>query len=514
MTTNTMDIDRALTNQALLGAALGDPKTWLVWLIVLRAAMGLPLTNMQQIYFLQVSGGRDPPSQRVRELWCVISRRCGKSRMAAALAVYFALFMPYKAAAGERPMVLVLAATTEQAKAVFAYTLGFLEAAPALKREIRSTTAHEIRLKNGVVIGIHANSFRSVRGRTVLAAICDEISFWRDETSATPDIEAYRAILPALATSKGMLIGISTPYRKAGLLYTKHKEFFGKDSNDTLIIQGTYKNFNLTLDEAVINAQREADAEGARSEWDADFRIDVTAFLDDELIEASIDYGRPLELPPQPGINYTAHVDPSGGRGDAFVVSIGHVHSSGRLIVDCIRGKHVPIDAHSFDPTAATREFAELLKQYRISSLTGDAYSAEWCAGAFSAAGIYYRTAEQNRSEIYLESLPLFTRGVVSLPDHKILLRELRMLERHTHRSGKDSVDHGQSGHDDYSNACCGLLVQLAKQSNNIFDSGLYSDHPPGADPEAFKHVNEVREYWDGLSAHIYRTTGHHPRWG
>jgi hypothetical protein len=37
-----------------------------------------------------------------------------------------------------------------------------------------------------LVIAIHANSFRTVRGRTLLACIFDEIAFWRDETSATP----------------------------------------------------------------------------------------------------------------------------------------------------------------------------------------------------------------------------------------------------------------------------------------------------------------------------------------
>jgi len=42
----------------------------------------------------------------------------------------------------------------------------------------------------------------------------------RDEASASPDEEVYRAIKPGMATLPGgMLIGISTPYRKAGLLF-------------------------------------------------------------------------------------------------------------------------------------------------------------------------------------------------------------------------------------------------------------------------------------------------------
>ena len=68
-----------------------------------------------------------------------------------------------------------------------------------------------------------------MRVRTLLAAIIDEVAFLRDETSSTPDIETYRALLPALATTGGILIGISTPYRRTGLLHQKHRDYFGVD---------------------------------------------------------------------------------------------------------------------------------------------------------------------------------------------------------------------------------------------------------------------------------------------
>ena len=42
------------------------------------------------------------------------------------------------------------------------------------------------------------------------------------------------------------------------------------------------------------------------------------------------------------------------------------------------------------------------------------------------------------------------------------LVRELRLLERRTHRSGKDTVEHPRNGHDDYANVVCGVLSLLA----------------------------------------------------
>src|SRR5262245_31095611 len=113
---SAISIDAALTNPDLLGAALGDPATWATWLTVLRAAYGLPLSDQQRELFITVAGGRNPPTRRrVRELWAVAARRSGKSRIAAGCAVHTATMVPHRLAAGERGMVLVLAASQEQA---------------------------------------------------------------------------------------------------------------------------------------------------------------------------------------------------------------------------------------------------------------------------------------------------------------------------------------------------------------------------------------------------------------
>jgi hypothetical protein len=38
----------------------------------------------------------------------------------------------------------------------------------------------------------------------------------------------------------------------------------------------------------------------------------------------------------------------------------------------------------------------------------------------------------------------------------------LRLLERRTHRSGRDTVDHPRNGRDDHANAVCGCLRLLS----------------------------------------------------
>ena len=63
---------------------------------------------------------------------------------------------------------------------------------------------------------------------------------------------------------------------------------------------------------------------------------------------------------------------------------------------------------------------------------------------------------------LYLESLPLWTRGLVSIPDYPPLIRELRLLERIPGRIGKDQVTHPRNCHDDLANVTCAALAMAA----------------------------------------------------
>ena len=335
-----------------------------------------------------------------------------------------------------------------------------------LRQEIDSTTASEVRLHHDVIIVVRSGSFRTVRGRTLLASIVDEVAFLRDEASAYPDTELYRALLPALATTGGMLVGISTPYRKVGLLYQKHRDCFGVDDPNVLVVAGPSQAFNPTLDPRVIARAIASDPEGARAEWEAEFRADIAAFLDDESINAAVDPARPLELPPRPGIEYRAFCDASGGRHDAYTIAIGHLEGE-HCICDALRGVKPP-----FDPKQVTAEFAALLRDYRINTVTGDNYAAAWTANAWAENRIEYQRAEVNKSQLYIEMLPGFMRGTISLPDHPPLLRELRLLERRGGRSGKDVVDHGRNGSDDFANSVAGLMFVLTAV-NSEYDESL-----------------------------------------
>ena len=460
-------IIEAMDDPELLGAGLGDPETWKTWRIVLKAAFGHPLTLQEREVFASVAGARQPPQERVAELWAVAGRRGGKSRMAALLGAFLATFADHsgKLAPGEIGYVLVLAPSKPQAMVVKDYISGFLSGSPILSQLVESETAEEIRLQGNIEIGVHAARFRNVRGRTLLACVLDEAAYFMDDSSASPDVEVYRAVLPALATTGGMLVGISSPYRKVGLLHQKHRDHFGKDG-DVLVIQAPTAVLNPTINLGVIIRAQKDDPEAARAEWDAQFRADLSSLLDDAAIDAAIDNGRPAELPPRKGITYQAFTDASAGRHDRFTLCIGH-REEGRFVADVIRGRHAP-----FDPKEVVLEYSALAKDYGCRKITGDNYAGEWVSGAFRDAGLSYERSPLPRSALYLESIADFSRGAVSIPDHPQMIRELRLLERRTSRSGKDSVDHPRNGSDDFANALAGAMY-LCRSGRSSYAEAL-----------------------------------------
>jgi hypothetical protein len=150
-------------------------------------------------------------------------------------------------------------------------------------------TAIGFELKNGVDVAVATNSFRSVRGRPVVCAIFDEVAFWRDETSTKPDEETLQAIIPALASiPNSMVIGISSPYRKSGLLHRKFKQHFGRNG-DVLVIKAPTRVLNPTIPQEVVDRALEEDPAAAQAEWMAEFRSDISGYLDLEVIEAAVD---------------------------------------------------------------------------------------------------------------------------------------------------------------------------------------------------------------------------------
>lgn len=456
-----MNIIQAIEDEHLFRQLFKSPDTWRAWVTVLRAVFGLPMAEEDLPLFKQLTGRDTPPIQQVQECWLVVGRRGGKSFIVALIAVFLACFRDYRPllGPGERGVLMVIATDRKRARVIMRYLTALLQAVPMLAAMIERQDSESIDLNNQVSIEITTASYRTIRGYTVVAALCDEIAFWRSEDSANPAEEILAALRPAMSTIPGaLLIGLGTPYKRSGPLYDAYRRHYGQTESPVLVVQADTRTMNPTVSQSVIDRAMESDPVAAHAEYLAVFRSDVGSFLDANLIERAIEPGR-RERAPLPGMSYQAFVDPSGGQHDSFTLAIGHRYGD-RHVVDVVRGIKPP-----FDPSSVVKEFCALLKQYRLSSVVGDKYSGQWVMEAFRKEGVTYKHAEFTKSELYLESLPLFSQGVVDLLDSQPLTVELMQLERRTARSGRDSIDHPPGGRDDLANACCGALTLLATKT-------------------------------------------------
>jgi hypothetical protein len=429
--------------------------TWRAWRAFLAALFGLALEGEALDTFRKHTARQDAPAEPFREAFVIAGRRSGKSLIAALIAVFLACFKTYEAvlAPGEVGTVMILGADRRQCRVIFSYIDAFLSV-PILARMVTARLKESIELNNRIKVEIHTSSFRAVRGYTIVGAICDEVAFWPSEDSARPDIETLTALRPAMATVPGaLLLGISSAYARRGALWEAYKENFGKSDSSVLVWKAATREMNPTVSSLVIDAAYLRDHAAASAEYGAEFRTDVEGFLSLEVIEPCVVPDR-RELPPLGSANYAAFVDPSGGSSDSFTLAIAH-REHDRAVLDLIREVQAP-----FSPESVVQEFSDILKRYRISTVTGDRYAGEWPAEQFAKRGIQYRPAERTRSELYLELLPALASRQCELLDNKRLMAQLASLERRTSRVGRDSIDHAPGGHDDVANAAAGALVE------------------------------------------------------
>jgi hypothetical protein len=418
--------------------------------------MGEQLTPEELQIFTRHTGRTVAPTERAQECWFVVGRRGGKSRAMATLAIYLAGLCDYSdtLVRGERGLVLLIAPDIRQAKVLLEYAQGTLESAPMLSQLIADRKADELTLTTGITLEVRSASFRRIRGATCVAVLADECAFWKSDSAANPDVEILNAARPSLATTSGPLICISSPHARKGALWDAYRKHHGPDGDPGILVaQGASRDFNPDLAQSVVDRAMERDPAAASAEYMAQFRTDIESLITIEAVGVCVD-GGVLERAFNRNHSYVAFVDPSGGSADAMTMAISHKEGS-TVVLDLVREIRPP-----FSPEAVVAEFANTMKNYRCSTCYGDKYAGEWVVEQFRTNGVHYEHCEWNRSELYLDLLPLINSRAVAFLDHDRMVMQFVSLERTSARGAvRDKVDHPKGLHDDIANAAAGALV-------------------------------------------------------
>ncbi len=485
-----INILEVLRNPLLLGRAFrkrlfrGD--SWHAWRAFLCALFALNFEDDAAVQTYRACTGRKmPPHAAFREAFIIAGRRSGKSFIISAIAVFVAAFMdfaPYLSP-GETPTILIIASDKAQAQIILRYIRAFFRGSEALRSMVASDLKESLVLTNGVEILVQAGDYRSVRGKTIICCLLDECAWYGGAEGPASDVELLTALRPSMITiPNALLLAISSPYARRGIFYNEYAEHFGKDDAPTLVWKADSRTMNPTISKQAIDSAYQRDPIAARSEYGAEFRSDLESYVGRETVEACTDRGVDQRAPLRRH-DYYGFVDPSGGRSDSFCLGIGHTES-GITILDYLG--EIPSPSK---PDECVAVYADILKRYRLSEVTGDRYAGAWPEDSFAKHGISYRPSEKDRSAIYTDFLPQLTSGRTRLLDDARILNQLTSLERRT-GAGRDKIDHAPGAHDDCANVVAGVLDLCRADESSFAVLEILHDRFTGKTPIPSDDVN------------------------
>jgi hypothetical protein len=175
-------------------------------------------------------------------------------------------------------------------------------------------------------------------------------------------------------------------------------------------------------------------------------------------------------LPWQEGTRYIAAVDMSGGSADDAVLAIAH-RDGKTVVLDLIAKQPGP---PPFDPRYAVARFCDILHQYKISKVYGDAFGGQTFRLDFQKRGIAYEVRSASASLLYEKLEPVMNAGELELLDQPTLIEQLVSL---VWRGTKITHEHG--AHDDWATAIA-LAVSVVRAAitraqPKIVEPAIYS---------------------------------------
>ena len=130
-------------------------------------------------------------------------------------------------------------------------------------------------------------------------------------------------------------------------------------------------------------------------------------------------------------------------------------HAEGKIAVLDLIVKQ--IGSPPFDPRAAVSHFCNVLDDWKIHRISGDAYGGQTFRADFANRNKTYDVCDDTASEAYERLEPALNAGEVELLDHAVTIEQACSL---VWRGNK--ITHEPGGHDDHINAAA-LALNLAR---------------------------------------------------
>jgi hypothetical protein len=428
---------------------------------ILKATYGLELNQAEFEIYCRATGRKTYQPREHLEVTVIVGRQGGKTSRIGALCAVYESFRDHGLRPGERAYVYLIAPVTYQAGIAFRFIRDYICASPVLNKKVTKIRKSEIDLDNGITIRCCPCSQISIRGFRVVAAILDEIGFWRNEiTAANPAEDVLNALRPAMATFPNhKLIKISTPYRKDGVLWRDYQQ---REELDFLVWQISTAEMNPTISLDFLYKETQRDPGSFRREYLAQFTDQIEGWIQPEILDQCVTKSY-TERPPVGSAIHAAAVDPAF-KGNDFALAIAHIQDDGLIILDYIRTwtgtREAPLGYEQ-----VCGEIAEILKRYGLNVVVGDQHCAAIIQQQFQKLGIVYKEftfGSKTRSDLFGNLKHLLQQRKVHLLDKPELQRQLRALEEHSTPRGDIDVRPAYRSKDDLAVAVAVVAYKLS----------------------------------------------------
>ena len=439
-----LTLEAAIRDRNLLGALahFRDASSWAAWCALDRAMRGLPLTLEQERLVGEATGGVPyRPGRPAARVLILAGRQSGKSTSQGARQALDAAGAARVPVGSERHAVTMAQDLTSALRSASRAQRGPLEGSPVLAQSVARVTVETCELTNRVRATTLPCRAAAIRGLTCIGedgqrvgVYLDELAHMRaSETGQQVDRDVVRAALPSLAVERGVLVATTTPYGESGVAWEWFKRHYGRADAEVLVLRLPAWVLNPRLDRAALEELRELDPVGYRQEVLAEFVSGAGALLDDAALEAVTPDGV-REIGPTPGQRVYPYLDVASGTGaDSWAAAVATRDARGGAVLLAVREWSPP-----FNPEQVAAETAAFLWSYGCAAVQGDKYAGGLVVELLRKHRVTYTAHARDRSQVFLDFLPLVMSGRVQLLAHERLLAQLRGLQRRRGFAGKD----------------------------------------------------------------------------
>ena len=411
---------------------------------------------------------------KVNKINLICGRRAGKSTLASIIAIYCAITTNWKPFLSKTPFatVLIMSHSKEFSDEVLDIIKQFINESPVLTRLIngsRKQTASAMNLampfvvENKIInslvqIKVGAASSKTTRGMAACAVIADEIAYWSLEESAKEsDYKIMKAVRPALKQfgKHGMLIKLSSPGLKLGVLYDEYK----KDREGSLppayvVFKATSWMMNTFLPKEEFEEEHALDPDGFDVEYRANFADSLSNFISTDSIDLAVMRGVVVQTPSDgKDVRYFAAID-AAFKGDKFTFSLVGV-TENRVTQYVTKGwqgsKKQPVNANE-----VAAWIQNVLNDFPVDYVAADQYAFQPLREIFDKYGIVLKEhpfSPTFKKKIYFNLKNLVHRNQIDLLDHVTQTKELKELVVEQSPTGLIKIGHPTGGSDDFADS-------------------------------------------------------------